>query len=456
MNKLYYRLPNFFQNILISLYNTYQYKVRHSGKYKVYREVFEKNKGLSLKELQEIQTTKFNLLLNNTLEKSDYYKKLYRGIEISEIKKRIDILPIVGKEEIRKNFKDVVTISEKNAVIRKTGGTTGKSMKVYFTKDNIQERSALLDNFRSESGYKLGKKTAWFSGKSLLTENDFKRNRYWKTDIINNIRFYSTFHVNANTSKHYLDNLKKFKPEFIVGFPSTLCDIIKYGNTKGIKFPKGIVKAIYPTAETITDEDRKIIENYFHSKVFNQYASSEGAPFIFECLNGKLHLELQSGIFEVLDSKNLPSKSGKLVVTSFTTFGTPLIRYDIGDEIELSNNMCSCGNNNPVVKKILGRVNDFIFSEETGRINLGNVSNSIKDVNGIIKFQVIQNELSRIEIHIVTDNDYSSKDEKKFLENIRDRVGSKIDVLIFYRDEIQVEKSGKFKIVKNNIKHLHI
>jgi len=216
-------------------------------------------------------------------------------------------------------------------------------------------------------------------------------------------------------------------------------------------------KAIFPTSETLTIPGRQLIERVFNCKVYDQYASSEGAPFIFECVNNRLHLELQSGVFEVLDENNQPSQSGRLVVTSFTNEGTPLIRYDIGDSITLEDDTitCSCGNNNPLVKEILGRIDDYIYSPENGKINLGNVSNTLKDTQGIIRFQVVQNELNVIDIFVVIDNQlYNEKIEKIFIKNWKDRVGSQMKLNIHYRDEISVEKSGKYRIVKNNIKHL--
>ena len=41
---------------------------------------------------------------------------------------------------------------------------------------------AFLDNFRSKYGYKLGARTAWFSGKDILNINDVRKLRFWKTD----------------------------------------------------------------------------------------------------------------------------------------------------------------------------------------------------------------------------------------------------------------------------------
>ena len=205
--------------------------------------------------------------------------------------------------------------------------------------------------------------------------------------------------------------------------------------------------------ETITSEMRTITES-FKTKMYDQYASSRH-PFIFECFEGNLHLELQSGVFEVLDEKNIPCKKGRLIITSFTTHGTPLVRYDIGDSVELSTETCCCGNNNPLIKQIFGRVDDFIYSPETGKINLGNISNTLKDTKGIMKFQVIQEDINSLEILVVIDNEcFNKKIEKKFIQNWTDRVGLNMNIKIKYVNKINLEKSGKYRIVKNKIKHL--
>ena len=382
-----------------------------------------------------------------------YYKNIFDKIECPEDLKNIEKLPIIHKETLRNNLSTIYTIEKSKGMISKTGGTTGKSLEVLYVHDDVQDRFALLDSFRSSFGYKLGKKTAWFSGKNLLNPKDIRKNRFWKTDYLHKVRYYSTFHIHGKYLKYYIQDLIKYKPEFMVGFPSTMYEIAKYGMAHNIVFPSNIVKAIFPTAETITDDIRYVLESYFKTNLYNQYASSEGAPFILECKNKKLHLELQSGVFEVLDDGNNPSMKGRLVITAFNTHGTPLIRYDIGDQIELDKGLCSCGNNNPLVKQIMGRVSDYIYSEEIGKINLGNISNCLKGVNGIIKFQIIQDEISHLLILLIKDsNTFLPIDETLFVKNLRERVGSKIKIDLTYVPEIPVEKSGKFSLIKNNIK----
>lgn len=453
--KIYKILPHFLQNLMITLYNLKSNYHRYGGKYDFYRKKIKASNSWSLDELKKDQKLRFKQLVDYSIKNSSFYRDQYKEISNPSNIEEIERLPIISKEVIRQNLDIIYTIKSSDALISKTGGTTGKSLEVLFTKDNFQERFAFLDNFRSISGYELGKKTAWFSGKNLVTNSDITKRRFWKTDFYYNVRYYSTFHLKNDYIKHYINNLIDYKPEFLVGFPSNMYEIAKYGRENDINFPEGIIKAIFPTAETITLEGRSVIESFFKTKLYNQYASSEGAPFIFECIEGNLHLELQSGVFEVLDQNNKPSRSGRLILTSFTTYGTPLIRYDIGDNLTLSDRICSCKNNNPLVEEILGRTDDFVFSIENGKINLGNISNTLKGVKGIIKFQVIQDLLDELQIMCVVDNEKFNPDsEAVFLENWRDRVGKTMKIKIIYVEDIKNEKSGKYRMVKNSIKDI--
>lgn len=452
--EIYEKSPHFIQNCIVSVFNILAYKKRYSKKYKQFLEYYKNNKTLSTEELKELQKQKYREFIIYTKNNSEYYNKIFENIEDSEDLTNINKLPIITKEVLRNNLSSIYTMDKSKGVISKTGGTTGKSLEVVYTYDDVQERFAMLDNFRNNFGYRLGEKTAWFSGKNLLTSTDIKKKRFWKTDYFYKVRYYSTFHIHGKYLKYYLEDLITFKPLYMVGFPSTMYEIAKYGIANNIDFPTNIIKAIFPTAETITEDIRKVLESYFKTDLYNQYASSEGAPFIIECENKKLHLELQSGVFEVLDSNNQLSSAGRLVVTSFTTHGTPLIRYDIGDQIELDNTgTCSCGNNNPLVKEVLGRISDYIYSKEIGKINLGNISNALKGVKGIIKFQIQQDSLEHLLILVEKDeNVFKLKDEETFLKNLKDRVGNAIGIEIRYVEEIPVEKSGKFRLIKNNIK----
>lgn len=451
--KVYNNAPIFVQEALITVFNFLAYKKRYGGRYKEKRNEYLENRNLSLPALEKIQKEKFNLLLKLAFLNSPYYNSEYvsRFNDISFL--NLKELPILEKDTLKERVVEFYTITAAQGILSKTGGTTGKSLEVIFTKDDTQDRFAMLDDFRARFGYELGKKTAWLSGKAILTARDVNNNRFWKTDYLHKVRYYSTFHIKDSYLGYYIDNLMEFKPEYISGFPTAVMAVASFGLQQGIKYPLGI-KAIFTTSETLTPSMRSTIQDFFGAPVYNQYAASEGAPFIFECKNHKLHLELQSGVFEVLDADNNPVQEGRLVVTSFTSNGTPLIRYDIGDSIILSTDTCTCGNNNPLVQEILGRNDDFVYSPENGKIHLTNVANSIKDVRGIGKMQIIQDELNKLVFLVVDDGGFDESSKKKMEQNWRERVGNNMKIEIKVVPDIKSEKSGKFRIIKNNIYHL--
>jgi phenylacetate-CoA ligase len=174
-DKIYNLVPNFFQNTMVSLFNFLVYKKRYGGKYKQFKKLFFKNRNLTRLELLDNQRERFLDFIKKAKTNSVFYANLFKEITDAEELENISQLPIVDKEMLRANINDIVINTNENLIKSKTGGTTGKSLEVKYTKTNMQERFAMLDDFRSRFGYELGKKTAWFSGKSLLTQRDVKK-----------------------------------------------------------------------------------------------------------------------------------------------------------------------------------------------------------------------------------------------------------------------------------------
>lgn len=435
--------PIWFQNLAITIYNCKQYRMRHGGSYWEKRQYFKDIEGMNLSEIRLAQELRLGEFLEYCHRYSEWYKR-YAGI--SDLQDH----GVLEKTHIIESLEAISTIEEREAIVSLTGGTTGASMKVFYTKTDTQERHALLDHFRAGCGYSLGKRVAWFSGKSLARQRDLDKGICYRDDWINKIRFFSTFHISERYFNIYWKALTDFAPEFIVGFPSSVFDICVMAKARGLK-THGSIKVFFPTAETVLPVHREIIGEVLGCRLVDQYASSEGAPFILECEAGNKHIHPLSGIFEVVDEDMSPAQEGEILVTSFTTHGTPLIRYRVGDRIKLGdpNSKCSCGSIFPLVEYIDGRTSDFVLSPDNGRVNLGNISNCTKDVDGIICFQVEQHKLSSIVVKVVSGKDFDSGQEMRFMSSLAERVGSKMEIELVKVSHIPREKSGKFRIVKN-------
>lgn len=436
--------PVFIQNLAISVYNYLQYRKRHKGVYTFYREYYQWAESANLPDLESEFERRLSEFIDHSVSRSIYYSRL-NSLSLADF-------PVLEKEGLLNNFYDIKTISESDGEVSLTGGTTGASMKVVYTFQDVQERNALLDHFRAKYGYVLGKKTAWFSGKNLTRNKDLSRGICYRDDWINSIRFFSTFHIAERNFDIYWKAFTEFAPEYIVGFPSSVYDICVMALERGLSF-HGVVRAFFPTAETILPVYREVIYKVLGCPLIDQYASSEGAPFILQCQEGRLHIHPLTGVFEVVDDNLEPTDEGEILVTSFTTHGTPLIRYRIGDRVKLAptNCTCECGSAFPIVEYIDGRSSDFLWSPENGKVNLGNISNCTKDAPGIVCFQVHQGCPNAVEVKLVKGRQFTSRDEKKFIDAMRSRLGVSVNITINYVNEIPREKSGKFRIVKNQI-----
>lgn len=436
--------PYWLQDAAIGWYNSRLYRQRHSGRYREMRAYFARWEGRAAADVNQEGMGRLDAFLAFARLNSDWYSGVLEG-GLSEF-------PLLEKTSVLQELPRIATVVEEDGLVSLTGGTTGASMKVIYTHADMQERFALLDHFRETHGYRLGEKVAWFSGKDLATQEDVARGRCYRDDRRNHIRFFSTFLINRGNFESYWRALEQFRPRFIVGFPSSVLDLAMFARERGLK-ADWKVEAMFPTAETVLPVHRETIGEVFGCRLVDQYASSEGAPFILECQRGRLHIHPLSGVFEVLDEDGHAAREGEMVVTSFTTHGTPLVRYRIGDRMRLAapEDTCDCGWQFPLVDWIDGRTSDYVYSRQTGRINLGNLSNSTKDVQGILCFQVVQDREDEIEVRVVSDSRFDDEQASRFTDALRQRTGDGMRIRIERVDQIPRERSGKFRIVKNNL-----
>jgi phenylacetate-CoA ligase len=207
--------------------------------------------------------------------------------------------------------------------------------------------------------------------------------------------------------------------------------------------------AIFPTSETLTSAGRQLLERVFGCKVYDQYASSEGAPFVAECSYQNLHVELASGVIEPMDG------SDEILVTSFTTHGTPLVRYRIGDRMTFRDDgVCPCGNPSPLVGTIEGRRLDFLYTASGAKINAGNVANLFKNMpNALVRAQLLQERVDEVTALLEVDAQlYRTEYDLQLQQEFRHKFGSETRLTIRHVKEIPRESSGKFRMILNNVK----
>ena len=445
--KIYNTSPIFFQNIFTTIAG-YRNKINRYGKeYYNYLDINRRFNDEDIDSIQQYQDREVKKLVNHAFKQSPFYKEFYKYIDIREINSVEDLkkLPILSKEVVRENINSLYTIKKRDSIITHTSGTTGKSMLFLHTKEHFQQRMAILDYFKEQHGFINRKmKKATFNSSRIIPSRQ-KKKVFWRDNIFMKQRIYSGYHCRGDNIRYYVENLNEYKPAALDGYPSSLFEIAKYiiNHKIPLKFQP---IAIFPSAETLIPHYRQTIEQAFNCKIFNQYSASEGAPFITECEYGTLHYNQYSGVIEV-------NGENEILVTGFSTYGTPLIRYEIGDKVifDNSNKKCPCGSIYPIVHQIEGRSMDYLQSKSNGKFTAPYLLESNEFENSLISVQFVQNSINQVDVNIVADSSYNHKMDKIILEELNYILGSDMKVIIHKMKELPKEPSGKLRLIINNI-----
>jgi phenylacetate-CoA ligase len=127
------------------------------------------------------------------------------------------------------------------------------------------------------------------------------------------------------------------------------------GHQPGADFPA--LRALFVGGEPLSDARRTRISELWGVPVIEEYGSTETGSLAGECPGGRMHLWSDRAIFEVYDpatGRTSDTGSGQLVVTPLFRRAMPLLRYNLEDNVEVSDADCECGWALPSVR-VLGR-----------------------------------------------------------------------------------------------------
>lgn len=446
LQRIYDGSPVLVQNLMVSASGYQRNQSRYGREYWAYRRWLEQFDTWPLEQKLEYQRSELVRFVNQAADESPFYGDLYNDVDLASFNSVEDLpsLPVVDKEMLRANMDSVYTVPRRGTVEGHTGGTTGKSLVVLMTPDDQMRRMAQLDHFKHRVGFEHRKmRRTTFNGKHIVPPSNDKP-IYWRYNHACKQMIYSTFHIIEENLGAYVESLNKFKPQALDGFFTSMVDVANYIERHQLKLTFRPV-GIFPTSETVTDAGRELLERVFKTKVYDQYASSEGAPFVTECSEGSLHVEMSSGVFEL-------SQDGEVLVTSFTTHGTPLIRYQIGDSMTFTDlTHCACGVESLIVSSISGRKDDFLYRADGAKINGGNVANLFKNMpNALVRAQVVQESMDAITILLEVDHEkYRPQYDDLLHEEFLHKFGPQTHLTIQHAEVIPRESSGKFRLIKN-------
>jgi len=382
-----------------------------------------------------------------------YYNKLFDKIGFKPDKvnsiSNLKYIPTLTKQEVQDNFEKLISDEFRTLDVHldSTGGSTGTPLNFYVDKFSSIVEWATIWRHWNWAGYRFGQKVCDLRGR-VFEPDDVKP---WKMNYRFRILNISSFHLTDENMTKYYELVTKYRPVLLRGYPSSLnifAQFLENNNLLGIK-----PKAVITSAESLLDYQRENIENAFQCKVYDWYGMGERTIVVSECPKGGFHLNSEYGIARLINNGKdvFSGEVGEIVTTNLNNFVMPLINYKTDDLAVMSDELCPCGRGLPLVSRIIGRVEDVIIGPDGRRV--GRLDAAFRYIKGVRISQIVQKSLDEIEVRLVVDGHLTDTDERKLVEQLRNRLGTKMKIKfqIVGEEEIERSTSGKIKFV---ISHL--
>lgn len=410
------------------------------------------SQSLNPSALASLQLQKLQSIVAYAKKFVPFYGKVLENTPDSEIEKILDIwkLPFTTKTDLKEHYNSMISREWFYSLTKKTtGGSTGEPVTILKTRDAMAWELAATWRGYSWARIDIGDRQGRFWGVPL-SEKDKVRAKL--IDFVANRKRCSAFSFNERDLEIYTTVLEKFNPAYFYGYVSMIEEYAKYFLRSG-RTPPFKLKSIITTSEVLTDYHRKLIEDVFSTKVFNEYGSGELGSIAHECEEGSLHVSAENMIVEIIDG-NRPCNAGEigeLVVTELNNYAAPLIRYRTGDFASLSNKQCKCGKTLPIIENLFGRAYDMLRNSEGmlfhGELIMYIFEEAQRNNLGIKSFQVTQEDIRSFRIKVVPDEQYARSTEDFIIHHIREKFDRNAIVKFELVNQILRAPSGKMRLI---------
>ena len=428
----------------------------------------QRSQWFKLKDIEKLQLKKLKAIVFHAYTHIPYYRRKFKasGITPNDINSLSDItkIPILTKKEIRRNIKNLISPNCQFNFASVTSGSTGKPLKVLLDGESLNWREARTQRAYTWTGFDPGtdrimnmlNSISYLSTKSLDIlsagiKNLIKNKLIW---------FPKTF--SAKDLMEIFFAMQKFEPKLLNASPSLMKPLLDIKERFDLEFPKSLdYVSICGEAFPI-----KLIQSKIGAEVFESYATNEVGHVASECKeHSGMHVNMEDFLLEITKNNDVLNnmERGEVVITDFTNYDMPLIRYNLEDISEIENGKCSCGRGLIRLREVAGRKNDFLVSSGSEivlsdlREVFGLFTLHGEDfIKGVDQFRVIQEKIDRVTVLIVPTQDFSSHTESLIVTRIKKLLGSDVEVKIKTVDKIPSGKKFKYvvsKLGKNYIKN---
>ena len=353
-------------------------------------------------------------------------------LEDDDIVESLSRFPILSKNDLLGHEREFVSQKTCKHLLRqqKTGGSTGKTMKLYYSPTITITHDVYPDI--------LMKKYAGKPMRIAMLRGQKPNNDKFSQRISSQRLLLSSYKINANNINKYIDILKREKITCLMAFPSSIVVMAKLIKDKfgSIELPN--LKLIFTSSEVFSKEDKILVMEVFkNTSLVDFYCMTEFVAAGYSVGLGHYEFCDNYGFVELIDTGNKTEAGNsiaRIVATSIMNTTMPLIRYDTGDLAEIDN----LGN----VMSIIGRVNHYAIDKNNQQTPCI-VIFSKEPVMKVLQYQYYQDSPGVLEVRVLPKESFNEADRMVMINDMKTCFGDRMDCRVSIVEKVEYTPAGK-------------
>jgi phenylacetate-CoA ligase len=433
LDSLYAELPVWAQHGAVSAYGAYWHWLRFGPGFARAARGYRERDRFSAEEWRAWQGTRLREVLGTGARSVPYYRATWSASQkAAAAAGRVEGLPLLGKDPVRADARAFLRddVTPGRTLVFHTSGTTGTPVATMWTVPELRESLAQRE-VRSAgwAGVSFSMPRATFSGR-MVEPSPASTGPFYR----------------FNLAARYVDALRRHGVQWLTGYAVTSYLLAELVLEQGLQVPP--LRAVITTSEKVTPDMRRVMERAYGCRVYEEYSTVENALFVSECPDGRLHSSPDVAHVEILRPDGTPcepGETGEVVTTNLTRTYQSMIRFRLGDLAAWDPEPCPCGRAMPVMREIVGRIEDVVVRADGRR--LVRFHGIFVDQPHVREGQIVQETLSRIRVNVVPVDGFGERDRADITRRIRQRVGDDVEVIVAPVADIPRTRAGKFKAV---------
>lgn len=352
-------------------------------------------------------------------------------------------MPLLDKDLVRKNYTAFEPKGALPAARKQTSGTSGLSFELRRSLSAVIFEWAMIDWVVALTGHKYrSERVAWFRTNDIKPMDDTQP-PFWRRTAPNIVSF-SVNHLNAENLKHYLAELRNYRPDVVYSYPLTAEHLAKLAEAAGEKIH---IPLIVCSSERLPEQSRALIARVFGAQVIDYYGQGERVSFAYSLEPGKFRFHPAYGFTELIPVEDDRGVEGgqvyEIVGTSYHNSAQILVRYRTGDFIELPRdaNVADVANGYATFSGISGRLNEVLNTPCGERlVGLNFIPRGLERYG---RMQMVQDALDHVCILIESESGGSPQAKAEILTKARLKIPRTIKLDIKFVKELQKTAAGK-------------